>query len=341
MSASSDSAGFPLEESYYYGIIFSSLIYGVQLTMCVLSTYIYTTKRGQGKIYVMLGLAMMFFRTIGFFPNVVLLNFMWINHRDYPGGPLAYVAANTSVWWQVLGNLASQITFFIADAILVFRCYVIWNSDWRIIVFPALTYLTSVAMALVLTVETAIPGSNFFAGIQVNFGIAWATFSVVTNVVVTSLISLKLIRARHQLKELLPNDEESLRTYTGPVAILIESALPYSILGIVWAIMYGKDNVSAPALSMIWALTPQFIIFRVTTGRAWASNTMSTVASALQFQHTSGKTGTTATTATTTTTTTTTSPNGRTARVRRQDVIDLDDILGSDKSNKSEFGEAV
>jgi hypothetical protein len=151
-----------------------------------------------------------------------------------------------------------------------------------------LTYLVSVAMALVLTIETSIPGSNFFVGIQVNFGITWATFSATTSVLVTGLICYKLLSARKEFIQVLGHSQESLRTYTGPVAILIESALPYSILSVVWAVAYGKDSVSAPALSMIWgmvgALTPQFIIFRVTTGKAWAPNTFSTMVSSLAFQ---------------------------------------------------------
>jgi hypothetical protein len=91
--------------------------------MFIVSTYINMTNArsmfSSSSIYVLLGSIMILLRTIGLFANVVLLNFAWISHRDFPGGPLGYVAANTSVWWQVLGNVAAQVTFFIADGILV------------------------------------------------------------------------------------------------------------------------------------------------------------------------------------------------------------------------------
>lgn len=44
---------------------------------------------------------------------------MWIDHRDAPGGPLGYLAANESIWWQVLGSAAGQVTNFMADGLLV------------------------------------------------------------------------------------------------------------------------------------------------------------------------------------------------------------------------------
>jgi hypothetical protein len=54
-----------------------------------------------------------------------------------------------------------------------------------------------------------------------------------TNVMVTTLISGYLIRARRNLSQLLPSRDMSL--YTGVVAILIESALPLSVFGVIYA----------------------------------------------------------------------------------------------------------
>ncbi len=65
----------------------------------------------------------------------------------------------SAVWWQTLGTVASQMSFFLGDALLVcasksrwtilesddalqlYRCYIIWDSTFSIIVFPLLLYL--------------------------------------------------------------------------------------------------------------------------------------------------------------------------------------------------------
>jgi hypothetical protein len=66
--------------------------------------------------------------------------------------------------------------------------------------------------------------------------IAASTFlTVSTNIVVTSLITFRLLRARRALAEVLPSAD--MRVYTGVIAILVESAAPLTIFGIVAAIL--------------------------------------------------------------------------------------------------------
>jgi hypothetical protein len=66
--------------------------------------------------------------------------------------------------------------------------------------------------------------------------IAAATFlTVSTNIIVTSLITFRLLRARRALEKVLPSAD--MRVYTGVIAILVESAAPLSIFGIIAAIL--------------------------------------------------------------------------------------------------------
>ena len=78
---------------------------------------------------------------------------------------------------------------------------------------------------------------------------AASTFlTVSTNIVVTSLITFRLYRARRTLSKLLPSMDG--RLYTGVIAILIESAAPLAILGIIAAILQqlgGSISHKSPA----------------------------------------------------------------------------------------------
>lgn len=62
------------------------------------------------------------------------------------------------------------------------------------------------------------------------YATAYSLLIVATNVIVTGLITFHLLRARQTLS-ILPS--KHIRVYTGIVAILIESALPPAILGII------------------------------------------------------------------------------------------------------------
>ena len=88
------------------------------------------------------------------------------------------------------------------------------------------------------------------------FATVWVLLSVFVNVSVTSLICLRIIRTRSQLESLNVLESRHLAKYTGVMAILIESALPFSVCGVVAAPFFINANVmmvyAAPAVMTLW-----------------------------------------------------------------------------------------
>jgi hypothetical protein len=66
---------------------------------------------------------------------------------------------------------------------------------------------------------------------------------VSNNVVVTSLITFRLLLARRSLAKVLPSAD--MQVYTGVVAILIESAAPLTIFGIITAGLKYSNQTSS------------------------------------------------------------------------------------------------
>ncbi|RXW14445.1 hypothetical protein EST38_g11410 [Candolleomyces aberdarensis] len=101
--------------------------------------------------------------------------------------------------------------------------------------------------------------------------------------IVTTLITIRLLHARRTLAKLLPSVD--VRAYTGVIAILIESAAPLTIFGIITgAIALGRvsgalaNNSGGIIVCRVLfeglfysfcKLSPHMIIFRVTTGRSF------------------------------------------------------------------------
>jgi hypothetical protein len=73
-------------------------------------------------------------------------------------------------------------------------------------------------------------------------GAASTYLTVFTNIVVTSLITFRLLRACHVLAKVLPSAD--MRVYTGMIAILVESAAPLTIFGIFAAILQQSSAQS-------------------------------------------------------------------------------------------------
>jgi hypothetical protein len=69
--------------------------------------------------------------------------------------------------------------------------------------------------------------------------------TVATSVIVTSLITFHLLRARRVFSKYLSSAD--MRLYTGVVAILIESALPLSFFGVIAAVLRRTIDITIAA----------------------------------------------------------------------------------------------
>ncbi|KAJ7573303.1 hypothetical protein C8J56DRAFT_983558 [Mycena floridula] len=277
----SPSPAVVLERSFFWGMMFGMALWGVDFFMYIYTIRLFKISKVSSdktkKAYIIYGGLIFALMSMATFIDAVFMEFMWIDHRSAPGGPLGYLAANETLWWQVMGTLASQLTNFMADGLLLYRCYIIWNSNPRVIVLPSMIFITSIAMAMLMLVQSALPDSGFFRSKTVNYSVAWISSSVSLNILVTCTITFRILAVRKSLKQKFMAESHgntaAMEVYTSTVAILVESALPFSIIGLIAASTYGKNLNVGSAFVFIWGafagLSPQFIIFRVAEGRAW------------------------------------------------------------------------
>ncbi|TFK21058.1 hypothetical protein FA15DRAFT_707580 [Coprinopsis marcescibilis] len=112
----------------------------------------------------------------------------------------------------------------------------------------------------------------------------WAAYfilSVILNCVTTGMIALPIIRMRRRFRKLgmiTPHQQ----SYTRVLAILIESSLPFTLIGtaaIIVTILSTLDpslTFAAELANGFWvvamSLAPQLIIYRVAMGDSWTRN---------------------------------------------------------------------
>ncbi|KAJ6626904.1 hypothetical protein B0H10DRAFT_2210784 [Mycena sp. CBHHK59/15] len=285
---------FAFERSLYIGSYITAILYGMQLFMFVLSNYflLYSSAeaRKESFFYIFYGTVMLLLWTVASSCNALFGQLIWIDNRDVMGGPAAYLIANLSAWYNTLGTVAGICMNFLADGLLLYRCYIIWGSSLHIIALPVLIYFAAMSMAILLIYESAIPGASFFSGDSVSFGVPYFWLTISLNIIVTSLICGRLLSVRNRVRTIL--GEQYCRTYTGVVAVLLESALPFTVLGIIYVISYARNSPYSFALLQIWAdfcaISPQLIILRVATGKAWSKDTVASVSKLIFDQHEKG-----------------------------------------------------
>ena len=104
-------------------------------------------------------------------------------------------------------------------------------------------------MSLIALTESALPHSNFFVTKTTDFAVPWLSLTSGLNAIVTILISGRII----YYGRMVSASRSGKSPYTGIVAILVESALPFTVFGILCAIYFGKQLAPELAFAVVWA----------------------------------------------------------------------------------------
>lgn len=125
-------------------------------------------------------------------------------------------------------------------------------------------------MGIILLFQLTQPNANLWSVTAVNFAIPYWSISASLNILVTSMIVLRLLAIRSRTRAAL--SRYHARTYTSVAAMLIESAALYSCTALLFIITYARDsniqNLVLPPLGQIQAISPLLIMWRVARGQA-------------------------------------------------------------------------
>ncbi|THV02665.1 hypothetical protein K435DRAFT_749067 [Dendrothele bispora CBS 962.96] len=278
----SDSPDIVLERSFYIGNALATIIYGLLIYITFQAIHLIrrhdSISPNAKKIYIVYSLVILLLMTFDKAANLMLGQMMWIEHRDVEGGPLVYFALHSTDWYNVMGSATSMAVNFLGDALLIHRCYLIWGSRLDIIAFPFLIYLASTSLAIVSGVQSALPG-GFLGRQTTSFAVPWISLTSGLNFILMALIAGRILWIRKNNRALMP--ARAAEVYTGIIAIIIESALPFALLGIVLAVLLGKNESVVLVFTSVWgvmgAVSPMLIILRLAMGQGWTKTTATEV----------------------------------------------------------------
>ncbi|ESK84236.1 hypothetical protein Moror_3805 [Moniliophthora roreri MCA 2997] len=274
------------EKSLYVSNVLGAIIYGLELYLAFTTIHLLVIDRSrrtrkQKLFYICYIISIVLVQTLGAVSNTALGYLMWLEHRDFPGGPMAYYTSSATSWNNFTGLVSVEMTNFLGNSLSLYRCYIIWGRNTAVMVLPVLMFLTASAMAIITLVQS--DGTSIYSSQSVNFVVIWTSVTSGLNVLLTALICFRLLSARHRLLKL---NMTAPAQYIGVVAILVESSLPFPVLGIIHAVLSAKGIGVYMAFAVFWGLyagiAPILIIYRIAKGTAWP-NDDNTVFSAVKF----------------------------------------------------------
>ena len=111
-----------------------------------------------------------------------------------------------------------------------------------------------IVLVILMVIENFLPHrAHIFIlnGKPVHPFVPWASLSVALNVIITSVICFRLLRMRALTREVQP---EMSKMYTSMVTMLIESAAPFTIVGIGLVIVAAQNGPLVDAFCYMWSL---------------------------------------------------------------------------------------
>ncbi|KAI0056181.1 hypothetical protein BV25DRAFT_1921185 [Artomyces pyxidatus] len=278
------------QNSYYIGNNFNCILYGVELVLYTVTMQklmsLQSRKTGSNLFFICFSTANLALITVYVAVQSVFGEEMWIVNVGFPGGQGAYLQQFAAVWYQTMGTTASVVLNLLSDGLLIYRCFVVW-SDVRIVILPGILYMATLALSIVELWASGAPHSDFFQGLAANFGLSYYATSIGLNVLVTCLIVARILSIARTSDRYL--GVEISQTYIGIAAIIVESALPYTLAGIAFLVSYGMSSeISILFLSvyvMFTCVSPQMLLLRVVEGRAWRHNQFRDTTAALNFSN--------------------------------------------------------
>ncbi|KAH8104315.1 hypothetical protein DFH11DRAFT_1519658 [Phellopilus nigrolimitatus] len=268
-----------LERSNFSGSLLGGVAYGVHLSIFVATTYWMTHARSRSKIswpFLAFACTMLALGTIQVGCNTKFDEMMFIDDRNIPGGPDAWLETMYDVPVDDLGNTAYIVANFLADGVLLYRLFVVWNN-YFVVVIPFLTYLASTALSILTLYQLALPGASLWSKTTVVFALPYWSLTIALNIVMTLGISVRLLFLWRLEINTFGIEQSESNLYTSVVSMVIESGAMYSITGLVFIICYARNsnvqNIVLPVLGQVMCIAPDLILLRVALGRAWTNDT--------------------------------------------------------------------
>jgi len=273
-----DAGSFPIGEAQLVGLFMESVTYGIFLVtfgLCMQalcfeknSTFVWRRPRDIRWGMLLVAFLMFAFATmdVAFGLRHILQAFI---SYDGPGGPNQKFS-DMSTFLNVIKTVDFVFQTAIGDAILIYRCLIIYNRLWYIIALPAALWALSLASGLVMVwVECTTHHEALLNNPRIKPWLDTLTAcTLIVNVLVTSLIVWRIRRVCTNSASAKMNIDRFLRI----IRVVLDSGLIYTVciitfFGTTLAGSNAQYGVSDVVVQVI-GITFNLIIIRVNNGTA-------------------------------------------------------------------------
>ncbi|KAJ6511194.1 hypothetical protein C8R45DRAFT_402594 [Mycena sanguinolenta] len=270
--SSDDSELFALRDVYLNITLLQAFGNGIYCVIFFLALYAMVFRRQTHKLLFVVVILMYIFATIQTGVHWTIIRNAFVTHGTSPDDTVNYLG-QPSFTLIVLPATLLVANTFLADCVLIFRCYAVWNHDWRVIVLPVLSTIGGTVLGILTVVQTGDfikygGDSNAF----VDYARPYFSMCLITTLLATVLIVFRIVW--------LTRDQSgtAFSGYRVIIEMVVESALLYSITLIIYIVLLfgpdtsNNDGYAQAVLIQMTGIAPTLIVARVSFGLARPSS---------------------------------------------------------------------
>jgi len=230
------------EKTYIVATWLETLVYGFFLCLFFATVYVHFSVRKtvdtHSTVMFGVGVVLFVFATIHLGMNCYRLIRGYVDFASAPGGPAAYLS-ELAPWDHVFKDTIYATTELLGDAISIYRCWVIWERNWKVVALPIILLIVSIisgytVCGLYTVVRT---DKTVFDGRLASWISTFYAVAVVQSSMTTGLMMYRIWQAEKRTA--------SYRTGRSPLRpllwILLESAALLVIVEIVLLALYSAN----------------------------------------------------------------------------------------------------
>ncbi|KAJ6589322.1 hypothetical protein B0H19DRAFT_235632 [Mycena capillaripes] len=270
--SSEDSTLFAIRDVYLNITLAQAFGNGIYFVIFFLALYAMVFKRKTHKLLFVVVILMYIFATIQTCVHWAIIRNAFITHGTSPEDTVNYLGQPTFTLIVLPATLLVANTF-LADCVLIFRCYAVWNHDWRVIILPTLSTISGTVLGILTVVETG----NFIkyggdSNAFVDYARPYFSMCLVTTLLATVLIVFRILWLTRD------HAGTGFSGYRAVLEVVIESALLYSTTLIVYIVLLfgpddsNNDGYAQAILIQMTGIAPTLIVARVSFGLARPSS---------------------------------------------------------------------
>ncbi|KAG2142365.1 hypothetical protein DEU56DRAFT_260171 [Suillus clintonianus] len=250
------SAGMPLDAACLMAMALEGIVYGFSILMFMGTIWILAyEKRAQdiNRRMIVVAILLLILSTGHIVANIARIYDGLVKYRDtYPGGPVAFFADPTQITLAIM-HVFYVLQTLLADGVMIYRCYVVWQSFW-VIILPSLLWC-SVAVSGVGVIysylQAASNSLDFFANVGGGPS-QWVTAYFASTMATNGLSSGLLAYRIWMIESKVSAARATKGTMMPIVRVLLDAAVLYTVVLLIALICYLlSNNGMEPAVDMI------------------------------------------------------------------------------------------